>query len=353
MSDYYSTLGISKIASKDEIKKAFRKLAHQHHPDKAGGNEKKFKEINEAYYVLSDDTRRAQYDQYGRIFQGAGPQQGGFEGWQNMDFGQGFEGFSDIFEDFLGFGGGSSGRKRQKRGRDISIDIELSFKESIFGVTRSILLRKTGTCRHCKGTGAEEGSFIKTCETCNGSGTIREQRRTFFGAVNMLQECSHCKGKGKIPEKKCKICNGHGIETREEEITVAIPVGIEHGEMIRMTGQGEAVSGGTAGDLYVKVYVKRHPFLKREGSHLIMDLEIPLTDALLGVEKIIESVDGKIKIKIPAGVDSGELLRVRGRGVPLSRGNRGDLLMHILVRNPKKLSKNAKKLIEELREEGI
>ncbi|MBI4114247.1 MAG: molecular chaperone DnaJ, partial [Candidatus Niyogibacteria bacterium] len=353
MSDYYQTLGIQRGASKDDVKKAYRKLAHRYHPDKKGGDEKKFKEISEAYYVLSDDKRRAQYDQYGRVFSSAGGAQSGFDPnmWQNMDFGQGFGGFSDIFEDFFGFG--RRGTKRQKRGRDISIDIEIPFQDSIFGTTRNVLLRKTGECRSCQGSGTEPGSKTDTCKTCNGSGTVREQKQSFFGAITMLRECSVCHGKGTVPEKKCKQCKGKGIDRSEEEISVTVPAGIENGEMIGLSGQGEAVAGGVSGDLYVKVHVSPHSFLKRKGEHLLMDLDIPLTDALLGTEKVIESVDGKIKIKVPAGVDSGEILRVRGRGVPVAQNQRGDLLIRVLVRNPKELSRKAKKLIEELREEGI
>ncbi|PIR69880.1 MAG: molecular chaperone DnaJ [Candidatus Niyogibacteria bacterium CG10_big_fil_rev_8_21_14_0_10_46_36] len=352
--DYYQVLGIEKGASKDDIKKAYRKLAHKYHPDKQGGDEKKFKEISEAYYVLSDDTRRTQYDQYGRAFSGAGRGSQGFDPnfWQNADFGgQDFGGFSDIFEGMFGFGGGA--RKRQKRGHDISIDIELPFEDSIFGATRTIVLRKTGACKICKGSGAEEGSKTEQCKTCNGSGSVREQRQTFFGAVHMLQECKECQGKGAIPDKKCKTCGGVGIEKREEEITVVVPPGIEHGEMIRMTGQGEAIANGAPGDLYIKVHVQRHAFLKRHGTNLIMDLEVPMTEAVLGGEKVIESIDGKIKIKIPEGIDSGEVLRVRERGVPMQSGKKGDLLIRVLVKNPKKLSRKAKKLFEELREEGV
>lgn len=354
MADYYTILGVSKNASKEEIKKAYRALAHKYHPDKHGGDEKKFKEINEAYHVLSDDKKRAQYDQYGRVF-GDWRTHEGFGGgsWENVDFGEpGFGGFSDIFEDFFGFGQRSS-RRRQKRGSDISIDIEIPFEESIFGVSRKVLLRKTGECKECHGSGAETGAAIKECQICKGSGTVRDQKQTFFGSFSMLRECSACLGRGSIPERKCKKCKGEGVDRYEEEITISIPPGIENGEMIRLSGKGEATAGGIAGDLYVKVRVRPHSLFKREGNNILMKLEIPLSEALLGAEKIIHSIDGDIKIKIPQGVDSGEILRVRERGVPVSAHSRGDLLIRITVRNPKKLSKKAKELIEKLKEEGI
>lgn len=355
MSDYYSTLGISKAASKEDIKKAYRKLAHQFHPDKAGGDEKKFKEINEAYQVLSDDQKRSEYDRYGRVFNGgqnpAGSGQAGF----NFDFGDGagFGDFSEIFEDFLGFSGGRRRQNRVKRGRDISIEIDIPFEEAIFGTKRTILLKKSGECAVCRASGVEPGSKTLKCSTCEGSGTVRDQKNSFFGRVSMLRECSKCYGKGEIPERECHACRGSGVVRKEEEITAQIPYGIENGEVISLSGQGEAVRGGVSGDLYVRVKVRPHQDFHREGKNIIMKLDIPLTLAILGGEKIIRAVDGEIKIKIPAGLDSGEVLRVRTRGVPIDSGGRGDLLIRVQVRNPKNLSKKARKLVEDLRAEGI
>ncbi len=357
--NYYEILGIDKKASKDEIKKAFRTLAHKYHPDKKTGDDAKFKEINEAYSILSDDQKRAQYDQFGQ----AGPNMGGFggggQGFDGFDFSQftqggGFNGqsfefdFGDIFGDI--FGGG--GRKQSKRGRDISIDIELSFEDSVFGVERTILLNKTSKCDDCSGTGAEKGTDLSTCETCNGKGSIRELKKTFFGQFETTAVCSKCQGKGKIPKTKCSTCHGHGILKRESEIKVKIPAGIENGEMIRLSGGGEAVVGGVTGDLYIKVYVKKHAIFKKDGGNLVMDLPVKLSDAILGGEEVIKSLDGDIKLKIPEGVTHGEILRIKGKGVP-SGSSKGDILVRVSVQIPKKLSKEAKRIIQELKEEGL
>ncbi|PIR70520.1 MAG: molecular chaperone DnaJ [Candidatus Niyogibacteria bacterium CG10_big_fil_rev_8_21_14_0_10_42_19] len=357
MKDYYNILGISKTASKEEIKKAYRKLAHEHHPDKNSGTDAKFKEINEAYQVLSNEKKRAEYDRYGRVFSDGQQSQGQAGQWGSYDFGfsgaEPFGDISDIFEDFLGFGGGRSRRTRTKRGRDISIDIDLTFEEAIFGTKRKILLRKNVECVECKGSGNAPGSKIKKCETCDGSGTVRSQRTTFFGTFSTSVECSKCRGYGQTAEKQCKNCAGSGITRKEEEVSIGIPPGIESGEVLSLVGQGEAVQGGVSGDLYIKIRVRPHEVFVREGKNIVMLLEIPLTDALLGGEKVINVLDGEIKIKIPAGVDFGEVLRVRGRGVPIESGGRGDLLIRIKVRNPKNLSRKARKLIDELKEEGI
>lgn len=365
--DYYSILGIEKKASKDEVKKAFRTLAHKHHPDKKGGDEAKFKEINEAYTVLSDDKKRAEYDAYGRVFsdgQGPGPGagfggQGGAGGFGGFDFsqftqggnGEGFEmNFGDIFSDF--FGGGRGGHS--KRGRDISIDVELTFEESIFGVTRKILLNKTSTCKTCTGTGGAPGTKFSTCKTCNGKGKIREVRGTILGSFATERTCSECHGSAKIPDEKCKTCQGAGVSKQENEISVKIPAGIEDGEMIRLTAGGEALAGGSPGDLYIKVHVKRHATFRKDGQNLITDLKIKLSDALLGAEYQLKTLDGTITVKIPAHVAFGETLRVKGKGVPNDRGSsRGDILIRVIIELPKSLSKNAKKMIEELKEEGV
>jgi molecular chaperone DnaJ len=351
MSDYYDILGVPRNANKEEIKKAYHTLAHKYHPDKTKGDDKKFKEINEAYQILSDDKKRAEYDTYGRTFSGGQGQ--GFNGF-DFDFGggQGF-GFdiNDIFENF--FGGQTGARTRVKRGRDISINLELSFEEAVFGAERRVLISKTSLCEKCKGTGADSPKDIEKCPVCGGSGRINETRRSFFGSFTSLQECTKCHGKGTVPTSKCSLCKGHGVLNKQEEIVVRVPSGIQNNEMIKMTGMGEAISNGTAGDLYVKVYVSRHPVFRREGDNLVMDLDIKMSEATLGGEREIRTLDGIIKLKIPSGIDSGEILRVRGRGVPRQGRGRGDLMIKTFVRTPRKISSAAKKLIEELKKEGL
>jgi len=349
--DYYKILGIEKKASKDEIKKAFRKLAHKYHPDKKGGDEKKFKEASEAYSVLSDEKKRAEYDAYGKTFNGAGGSGGydfsGFQQAGGFDF-QDFD-FGDIFGDL--FGGG--GRQRQKRGRDISIDVEIDFKDSIFGIRRKVLLTKANTCDVCSGTGAKPGTKMKTCPTCNGAGQINETRNSIFGAFSNIRSCPTCFGKGEVPEVPCAKCGGDGVVNEQVEINVDIPAGIENGQMIRLTGMGEAVAGGVSGDLYVKIHVGTHPTLKKQGENLIMNLSVKLSDALLGAEYKIETLDGSLKLKIPENTRYGDTLRVRGKGVPLTAKKRGDLLIKVQIDLPKKLSRKAKELLKELQDEGI
>lgn len=353
--DYYDILGVEKGASKDDIKKAFRKLAQKYHPDKKGGDEAKFKEASEAYAVLSDDKKRAEYDAYGRTFAGNGGAPGGFD-FGGFDFsqyaqqgGQAFEfDLGDIFGDF--FGGGGS---RVKRGRDISIDVEISFKESVFGTERKVLLNKFNTCSTCEGTGAKEGSEMTTCSRCSGAGKIHETKQSFLGSVSTVKQCDLCFGQGKIPKEKCATCFGEGILKEEQEIKLNIPQGIQNGEMIRLTGGGEAIRGGQSGDLYIKVHVKSHETLHRDGQNLTMQLGVKLTDALLGSSYTVETLDGPITVKIPAGISHGEILRVKGKGVPYESSGRGDLMIKIAITLPQKLSKKAKKIIEELKGEGI
>jgi len=354
MKDYYEILGVAKNASDDEIKKAFRKLAQKYHPDKKGGDEAKFKEVSEAYAVLSDKKRRAQYDTGAHAFGGAG-QTGGFGGFDFSQFGgfqQGnFQEFDlgDIFGEF--FGGGQG--QRSRRGRDISIDIELSFRDAAFGTERRVLISKIGVCDVCNGNGAEKGSKVITCPTCNGKGEIRETRNTFFGAFTSARTCPKCHGKGTVPEKPCHKCHGEGVSRREEEIVVNVPPGVDDGEMIRMPGRGEAAASGVAGDLYVKLHVKPDPMFVREGNNLITVLKIRLSDALLGGSYDIKTLDGMEKIHIPEGVTHGEVIRVRGQGIPSTRGSRGDILVRIEIELPKKLSKEARALVEKLKSEGL
>lgn len=352
--DHYNTLGISKGASADEIKKAFRKLAHEHHPDKKGGDDKRFKEISEAYAVLSDEKKRAQYDQFGD----AGAGMGGGAGFEGFDFG-GFGGnqggfqfdmgdLGDMFGDI--FGGG--GRTKQKKGNDIQVDIELDFKDAIFGVSKKINLTKVGECKKCHGNGAESGSEMTSCKTCNGQGIVREIKRSIFGQIASERTCPDCFGVGAIPKNKCHECKGQGVVKQQEEIEVKIPSGIEHGEMLRVTGKGEAIRGGKSGDLYIKIYVKPHKLFKKEGVNLVHVANIKLTDALLGAEFPLETLEGKISISIPEGTKHADVLKVRGKGVPYGNG-RGDLLIQVLVNFPHKLSKSERKLVEELKKEGL
>lgn len=367
--NYYDILGVDKKASKDDIKKAFRTLAHKYHPDKKGGDAEKFKEINEAYTVLSDDQKRSQYDMYGQTFAGANggsgfngsagagwedfARQSGFDfsGFANNSGGFSAEGFDlgDIFGEFFG----GSRKSRTKRGRDISIDIELSFEEAVFGVERDILLNKISVCEACNGTGGKKGTEMITCQTCNGKGKIREMKRSIFGSIEMTRTCEGCAGSGKVPKEKCNICDGLGILKKEEEIKIKIPAGIDNGEMIRLSGTGEAVKGGTPGDLYIKTHVKKHKTFHKEGNDLIMNLDVKLSDALLGAEIDIQTLDGLSKLKIPEGVNTGDILQIKGKGVPEQGKSRGDILVHIKVAMPKKLSKSAKDAIQKLREEGM
>ncbi len=360
MKDYYQVLGLQKGASKDEVKKAFRKLASQYHPDKKTGDEAKYKEITEAYAVLGDDKKKAEYDTYGHAFNGGGghSQGAGFGGFSWADFagqqgfnnGQGFEfDLNDIFENF-GFGGGR--QSRPARGRDVSIEINLQFKEAIFGTTRKILITKNSLCSHCKGTGAKDGAGTIDCATCSGNGKIRETRQSIMGSFTTVRECNVCQGKGKVPKEKCTYCAGVGVARGQEEIEVQVPSGLENGEVIRLTGRGEALQGGQPGDLYVKVHVESHSRIKRDGNNLIVALPVKLTDAMLGNTYEIETLDGSIEVKVPAGINHGELLRVKEKGVPGDRG-RGDFMIKVSIEIPKKLSKKAQKLIEDLRAEGI
>jgi len=362
--DYYDILGVNKNASKEEIKKAFYKLAHKYHPDKKEGDEGKFKELNEAYQTLSDENRRSKYDQFGSGFSaqggpasGWGNAQGGFEGFDFSNFAGGFQNgnaefdfgnLNDIFSDFFG-----GGRRESRRGRDISTEIQISFNDAIFGINRKILITKTSNCLICKGSGATPDSKMETCKHCNGQGKIREAKRSILGTISTTKTCETCLGAGEVPQKACDTCKGKGVLRREEEVSIVIPAGIRDGEMIRMTSMGEAISRGTPGDLYIKINVVPHTVFKREGNDLVMNLDIKLSDALLGTEYDIKTLDGDIKITIPEGVTINEILRVRGKGVPIAKNKRGDILIKLNIKLPTRLSRKSREIIEELKKEGI
>ena len=363
--DYYKTLGVDKSASKEDIKKAFRKLAHEHHPDK-GGNAEKFKEASEAYSVLSDDQKRSQYDTYGSAGAGGfggGQQyqgQGGFSGFEGFDF-SGFQGgqnvdfdLGDIFGDFFGGGGGGrSSRRKVKKGKDISIDLELNFSESVFGAEKTIKLTKNSKCKVCDGSGAESGTSMQTCPTCGGHGIIQETKRSFFGPIVTEKVCEACEGSGKIPRQKCSACHGLGVSRNEESFSVSIPADINDGETVRLTGAGESIKGGNSGDLYIKIRVRKDPLFKKDGKNLITELNIKLTDAVLGAKYNLKTLDGDIELKVPEGAEFGQIMRIRGKGIPIDEDRRGDLLVKLNIKIPTRLSKDAKKKFEELKNEGL
>jgi molecular chaperone DnaJ len=377
--NYYDTLGVSKGASDDEIKKAYRKLAHKHHPDKVGGDEKKFKEINEAYQVLSDKSKRSQYDQFGQTFnQGGGGGGQGFGGFSagggptgGWDF-SGFEGFSagggsafggdfggsgfeDIFSDIFGgnFGGGR--RTRAKAGRDIQVDAEIDFSEMVHGAERNINLYKTVVCENCHGTGGEADSKEETCPDCNGAGKVKQTSRSFFGVVSQVVICPRCQGKGKTYSKKCHKCNGDGRMKADQNIKIKIPAGISDGQTISLSGGGEAGElGAQSGDLLVAVHVIPHPKFKREKNNITSSEEITFSQAVLGDKIEVETINGQVKMKIPAGTQSGDIFRIKGEGVPyLERKGEGDQLVKIIVKVPKHLSREQKDLVERLKNQGI
>ncbi len=354
MADYYETLGVKKGASKDEIKKAFHKLAHQYHPDKNKGDDKKFKEVNEAYQTLSDDTKRAQYDQFGS----AGPNMGGggFGGGfdpSGFDFSQGGQGFGFDMGDIFGemFGGGRQSRAR--RGNDLQTRISIDFKESIFGVEKEIRVTKPSTCTTCKGDGAQPGSKLETCSKCDGKGSIRTVQRTILGSIATNQTCNKCFGKGKIPKDPCKTCKGDGVVNEARTIKINVPNGIQNGETLRLSGMGEAISGGQSGDLYVQVAVAPHKSIMRQGHDLVASHNIKLTDALLGAEHSIETLDGKIDFTIPSGTKVGDTVILKNHGVPTGGSKRGNFIIKLNITLPEKLSKKAKEIIEDLKKEGI
>lgn len=364
MPDYYDSLGIKKDASSDDIRRAYRKLAQQHHPDKTGGgDDKKFREINEAYQVLSDDAKRAQYDRFGTAFSGAGPGGGadpfsdfgrGFGGfsWQNGQDMGGFD-FGDIFSDIFGFNAGSNRTSHRTRGVDLEMNVSISFHEAVFGTEKEVTLQKKDLCPVCGGSGAQPGTKLKTCGKCHGQGNIRRVQKTILGNIATSSTCDACSGRGKIPEQKCGHCSGVGIKQQFKTITVIIPPGIDDDQRIRLTGQGEVgYSGSNPGDLFIRVQVQPHPTLRREDLNIISEVPISFYQATLGARIDVETIDGQVELKIPAGTQSGKIFRLRARGVPeLNSHHRGDHLVTARVVTPTKLSKKERELFQKLAEE--
>lgn len=351
--DYYEVLGVSKSASADEIKKAFRKLAVTYHPDKEGGDEAKFKEVNEAYEILKDQQKRQRYDQFGHAGVGGNAGAGGggnpfegFGGGQNVHFDFGDGGLGDIFGQF--FGGGAGSQRGPKRGRDVEANVTLTFEQAVFGVEEKIELDMDDECSHCHGTTVEPGYSMKTCPTCKGAGQQTRVMNTIFGQIQQAVTCETCKGAGKVPEKVCTVCKGRGTERRKQTITLKIPAGIDDGATLRLKERGEAVGGGARGDLYVHIRVKAHKKFTREGDIILSEERISMVDAALGTEIDVETVDGTVRMKVPAGTQSGTDFKLSAHGVPHMRGSsRGAHIVSVVVETPVKLSKKQKELLEQ------
>ena len=359
--DYYDVLGVKKDATKQEIKKAYRKLALKYHPDKnkEAGAEEKFKEISEAYAVLYDDEKRQMYDQYGHagidqqftqedIFRGADFG----DIFRGMGFGSSGFGFEDIFESFFGHGSGRRGRAQRRRGADLRYDIEISLEQAYNGLETTIRVPRTENCENCNGTGAKPGTSKKTCPQCNGTGQIRQSRRTAFGMFTQVAACNKCHGQGTIIETPCPECRGRGTVQKTRNIELKIPKGVDDGSQLRLAGQGEAGPAGT-GDLYIVTHIKNHPRFERRGANLYTVKKISFPDASLGTRVDIRSIDDKtINLKIPDGTQNGDILRVKGAGMPmLNSSGKGDLYVEIQIQTPTKISRKAKKLLEELKDE--
>jgi len=352
--DYYDVLGVSRGASEDEIKKAYRQLARELHPDvnPSDDAEEKFKEINEAYSVLSDPERRAQYDQFGHAAfdnAGMGGPGGGFGG-----FG-GFDDLGDIFADMF-FGGGFGGRQsnRPRKGADLRYDLTIDFEEAAFGVETTIELPRTEICDHCHGNRAEPGTPITTCPDCNGTGEVRTVQQTPFGRFASTRTCSRCEGEGKTFETPCKVCQGTGTVRKTRRINVNIPAGIDEGQIVRLSGQGEAGHrGGPPGDLLIVIQIRPHELFRREGNNVVCEIPITFVQAALGDEIEVPTLDGKVTMRIPEGTQSGKIMRLRGKGIQDVRGfSRGDQLVHIRVVTPVKLSSKQKELLRQFAKEG-
>ena len=354
--DYYKILGVSKSASKEEIKNAYKKLAKQHHPDisKEHGATEKFKEINEAASVLGDDQKRRQYDQYGST--GSSSQNaGGFSGFDNSDFsGQGFGfDFDSIFDTF--FGGSGHGRQRRKqKGSDLRYDMEITLEEAAFGVSKTITVPRYEECEKCKGTGAESQSDIITCRECNGKGTSTKTQRTPFGMFQTSSTCRTCRGAGKEIKNECGECDGQGIIRKTRKLEVKIPSGANDGTQLRVQGAGEAGDKGTApGDLYIVIQVKEHDLFERQENDVYIKIPVPFSIAAIGGKIEVPTLKGKADLKIPAGTQSNTVFRMNGQGIPdLRYGNDGDELVEVVIDVPKKLTKKQKKLLEDFEKES-
>ena len=358
--DYYEVLGVSKNASEDEIKTAFRKLAHKHHPDIEGGDQQKFKEINEAYQVLGNKEKRSQYDQFGSNFEnpgfGGGQNGQGFGGFDFSNFGQGFnfnsEDFDlgDIFGMFNGGRGKSSGKTKSKRGSDIHLEMSISFLEAAFGVKKEIKIKRIEKCDKCNGEGHEPNSSYHTCNTCGGTGKVNKIVNSFFGQMRTTAICDECSGKGVIYDRKCSKCNGESIYTNYKDLDIEIPAGIDNEETLRLYNEGNGgLNGGQNGDLYINITIEEDKYFKREKYDILTDLEISFPEAALGTKKNLKTLNGDIILKIPAGIQSGTIIKLDEKGIKKLHGRGyGDHLITVVVKTPNRLSSKEKKMYEEL-----
>lgn len=361
--DYYDVLGVSKGASADEIKKAFRKLALKYHPDRNPGDktaEAKFKEINEAYEVLKDSDKRRRYDQFGHAGvggnAGGGNPFGGFSGGQfngqdiHFDFGD-LGGMGDMFSSF--FGGGAQRQRRPSQGRDLETSITIDFDEAIFGTEKTVVYTANVTCDRCHGDGAEPGYAQKECPTCHGTGQEVHTVNSLFGPIQQATTCHTCGGDGKIADKKCTKCGGRGVIRERQEIKLKIPAGVDEGSAIRLTGRGEAIKDGRPGDLYVVIHVKPHKKFTRDGDLILSEEHVSMVDAALGCELDVDTVDGPLTMKVPAGTQSGTDFRLAGHGAPRPRGGgRGSHIVTIKVDTPTGLTRKQKDLLEQFQKSG-
>lgn len=352
--DYYKILGVSKNASQEEIKKAYRKLAHKHHPDK-GGDAKKFHKINEAYQILSNKEKRSQYDRFGSTFEQQGAQ--GFGNfWQQAGGGFDFD-LGDIFEEFFSGGAGRQATEDFKQGDDIEVTIKLDLEDVLESSTKTVTLSKYIKCPRCKGLGAEPGTDVKECQACRGTGVVQEMRRTFFGTITHQSVCPDCKGEGYVPEKPCNVCQGEGRIKDKEDLELEIPAGVDSGQILKFKGKGQAGrKQGQTGNLYVRVSIKPHSVFKRRGDDLYTRQEINYSTAVLGGALEFSSLrkGKKIVLKIPKNTSSSKVFKISHKGVPRFGGfGRGDLFVEVQIKTPKNLTKKQKELINNLQQEGL
>ena len=354
MKNYYKILGVSQNASKEDIKRAYRKLAHKYHPDKKDGDESKFKEVNEAYQILSDESKKSQYDRFGRVDGGPQPGPSGFgfsQGGFDFDMGD----LGDLFEEAFGSSRRSATRDL-RRGNDIEISLEMNLEEVLNKQDKKFKINKFVSCQRCHGDGSEPGTPKNECVSCRGTGVVQEIKRTIFGSFTREAVCPDCQGEGQKPNQPCNVCRGDGRVKKEEDINVSIPAGVDTNQILKVVGKGDAgKKGGSPGDLYIRILIKRHSVFSRKGDDLIATVAIPYSTAVQGGETLVKDIEGNgLKIKIPTGTSSGKVIKISGKGVTRFSGfGRGNLFLKIVIDLPKKLTKRQIELLREMKKEGL